>query len=304
VENVFVWATLPRVSEKQLLLFSTSKPLKERFGNAFFKSAPQAPGVYLMAAADERVLYVGQSGNLRKRLAFYKNADLAKAAGKLRRLIASVHTITWQVCASTQQAKLRENEMLRLHQPRHNVMNARPKSYAFIGVTYFDQTVRLRLSLAHDPQDGETLYGVFKNRGGAIRAFGALCRLLWAIEVEPMNIHGFPSHILRNKATRAERFKFSPGCVPAATLGAALLRGFFLGESDALIGMLSAELKLWHERLDPFAKALLGEDMRALQDFYQSGPVRNASLRARHGISDPLIGQDEIDDLIILAAHK
>lgn len=301
---MFVSATLPRVSEQQLFLFSTSKPLKERFGNAFFKSAPAAPGVYLMAAADERVLYIGQSGNLRKRLAFYKNTDLAKASGKLRRLIASVHTITWQVCASAQQAKLRENEMLRLHQPRHNVMNARPKSYAFIGVTYLDQAVRLRLSLAYEPQDGETLYGVFKNRGGAIRAFGALCRLLWAIEVEPANIYEFPSHMLRNKATRVESFRLLSGCIPAATLGAALLRGFFLGESNALIKILGAELNLWREKLDPFAKRLLVEDLAALQEFYQSGPFRNASLRARHGISDPLIGQYEIDDLIILAARK
>jgi predicted GIY-YIG superfamily endonuclease len=290
------------VSEKQLFLFPTTKPLKERFGDAFFRNAPKEPGVYMMTASDERVLYVGQSGNLRKRLAFYKNTDLAKARGKFRRLITAVHAITWQVCANAQQAKLRENEMLRLHQPRHNVMNARPKSYAFIGVAYLGKTVRLRLSLAHTTERGETLYGVFKNRGGAIRAFGALCRLLWAIESEPESIYAFPRQVLRNTASRLESFKLAPGCIPTTTLAAALLNSFLLGESDALIRILECELRRCSGELDRFAKRLLCNDLLALQEFYQAGPVRNASLRARHGISHPLIWQDEIDDLIVLSA--
>lgn len=296
--------SLREVSEKQLLLFSTTKPLKERFGDAFFKNAPKEPGVYMMTAADERVLYVGQSGNLRKRLAFYKNTDLAKARGKLRRLIAAVHAITWQVCATAQQAKLRENEMLRLHRPRHNVMNARSRSYAFIGVSYLDQTVRLRLSLAHAAEEGETLYGVFKNRGGAIRAFGALSRLLWAMDVEPESIYAFPRQMLRNAATRVECFRLPPDCVPKTTLAAALLNSFFLGESDALIGILRCEFKHSCGKLDPFARRMLGDDLLALREFYEGGPLRNASIRARHGLSDPLIDQDEIDDLIVLTAKQ
>jgi hypothetical protein len=217
-------------------------------------------------------------------------------------LITAVHTITWQVCASAQQAKLRENEMLRLHQPRHNVMNARPKSYAFIGVAYSGETVRLRLSLAHTTETGETLYGVFKNRGAAIRAFGALCRLLWVIESEPESIYAFPRRILRNTATRLESFKLAPGCIPMATLAFVLLNSFLLGESDALVRILRCELSHCSGKLDGFANRLLSDDLLALQEFYESGPVRNASLRARHGISDPLIGQNEIDDLIVLSA--
>jgi len=289
--------------EKQLFLFPTTKPLQERFGKMFFKSAPEAPGVYLMAAANERVLYVGQSKNLRKRLAFYKNTDLAKARGKLRRLIAAVHSITWEVCASEQQAKLRENEMLRLHQPRHNVMNARPKSYAFVGMTVCEQSVRLRLSLAPERQDSERLYGVFKNRAGTIRAFSALSRLLWSSQFEPANIHAVPSRLLRNKAVREETFGIESRQPLAASLAVVLLNDFFLGASDALIGILRCEISYLTE-LDLFTRNLLVDDLSALAEFYEAGPRRNAALRARHGIIDPLIGQEEIDDLITLAASK
>ena len=58
----------------QLQLFDEPKPLLDRFGDGLFRAAPRRPGVYVMTGADGRVLYIGQSGNLRQRLASYKNA--------------------------------------------------------------------------------------------------------------------------------------------------------------------------------------------------------------------------------------
>ena len=65
----------------QLRLFPPAKPLLERFGREFFGRVPACPGVYLMSGTADRLLYVGQSQNLRARLNRYKNlyqgADLS-----------------------------------------------------------------------------------------------------------------------------------------------------------------------------------------------------------------------------------
>jgi hypothetical protein len=110
--------------------------------------------------------------------------------------------------------------------------------------------------------------------------------------------------MMQNKAARVETFSLTPGCVATTTLAAALLNAFFLGESDALIGILDSELDHACQKLDHFAKRIICDDLSALREFYQGGPVRNAALRARHELSDPLIAQDEIDDLNTLAVCK
>ena len=47
----------------------------ERLGLAFFRQAPEKPGVYLMCDGANTVLYVGKAKNLRKRLASYRVAN-------------------------------------------------------------------------------------------------------------------------------------------------------------------------------------------------------------------------------------
>src|SRR3954464_5704812 len=106
------------MTEQQLHLFAAPRPLLERLGADFFSSVPSEPGVYVMTGADQRVLYIGQSGNLRARLGSYKNAKPDRAPRKVIRLIHQVRAITWEKCETPQAARLRENELLRLHRPR------------------------------------------------------------------------------------------------------------------------------------------------------------------------------------------
>src|SRR5947208_7663079 len=79
-----------RRNMKQVNLFPAVKPLCERFGAEFFRSAPRLPGVYIMTGESERVLYIGQSKNLRHRLGSYKNARRDRVARKIVRLVHEV----------------------------------------------------------------------------------------------------------------------------------------------------------------------------------------------------------------------
>ncbi|PYK31759.1 MAG: hypothetical protein DME57_02510, partial [Verrucomicrobia bacterium] len=79
-----------KMPERQLRLFEHPRPLLTRLGADFFKSVPPCPGVYLMSNDADRLLYVGQSSNLRVRLGSYKNANPHHVSRKTLRLVHSV----------------------------------------------------------------------------------------------------------------------------------------------------------------------------------------------------------------------
>ena len=142
---------------RQLHLFDPPKPLVQRLGEAFFRAAPREPGVYIMTGQNGLVLYIGQSQNLRQRLGSYKNARPDRAPRKVIRLVRAVESITWETCDSPEGARLRENELLRLHRPKFNRLNTWPQAYSFIRLEYDEAA--LELSQTRDAMAGTGLYG-------------------------------------------------------------------------------------------------------------------------------------------------
>ena len=194
------------MSEQQLWLFSQPKPLRDRFGDLFFKGVPKAPGVYVMRDARDRVLYVGQSKNLRHRLCTYKNVRAEKDPRKIVRLVQSVDQITWEVCDSPERARLRENELLRLYRPKFNQVNTRPEAYGFIGFRATAQT--LELWLTQDMSSPQELYGAFK--GLRWNGYSALLRLLLRVLTGCQSAEQFPPRLLGRTPPRRFDFGLAP----------------------------------------------------------------------------------------------
>jgi GIY-YIG catalytic domain len=257
--------------ERQLRLFEHPKPLLARLGADFFKSVPPCPGVYLMFNNTDRLLYVGQSSNLRVRLGTYKNANPHHVSRKTLRLVHSVTRIKLETCETALAARLRENELLRTHRPRFNRMNTWPKAYWFIGCREEGDVLKLWLTL----EESDGLYGAFK--GNTRAAFGALLRLLY----QPSCISDLPAGLLSPRPPRTFEFPRHQG-----------VKEFLAGDSN--------ELLLLARPLDdsPFAAALYAQDHELLSRFFESGPKRNRRLCARHGLVQ--IPQDRLDDLIAL----
>src|SRR5947208_1528018 len=111
---------------QQLRFFKRPKPLLDRFGAEFFRSLPSKPGVYIMSGEAGRVLYVGQSKNLRVRLGTYRNANPCHISRKTIRLVHAVRKIDWEECPTPALACVRENQLLRAHRPKFNSMNTYP----------------------------------------------------------------------------------------------------------------------------------------------------------------------------------
>lgn len=108
------------MSAGQLWLFDPPKPLVERLGEDFFATLPARPGVYLMCAANEGVLYVGKARNLRKRLASYRVANPERLPRRTIRLLHQVRRIEWDECPSEQAAADREEMLICVLAPKFN----------------------------------------------------------------------------------------------------------------------------------------------------------------------------------------
>lgn len=280
---------------RQLHLFAPPKPLVQRLGEAFFRAAPREPGVYVMAGRDGLVLYIGQSRNLRQRLASYKNARPDRAPRKVMRLVRVVESITWETCGSAEGARLRENELLRLHRPRFNRLNTWPQAYSFIRLRYDEMA--LELGRTREVTTAGHLYGAFKAHVTA--GYGALLRLTWAAWHQPASPHDFPAQLLGIKPPCYYRFEWNPHPAPWSRdsfLGC--LEGFLAGKSDSLVQLLIETVPA-RDGLSPFQRALQAKDLEILRQFYQHGPRRNYELSQRHNLPTPLISQEELDDLLV-----
>ncbi|WP_299556724.1 excinuclease ABC subunit UvrC [Seonamhaeicola sp.] len=94
------------------------------------KTLPNAPGVYQYFDADGTIIYVGKAKNLKKRVSSYftKTHDY----GKTRVLVKKIADIKHIVVETETDALLLENNLIKKHQPRYNVMLKDDKSYPWI----------------------------------------------------------------------------------------------------------------------------------------------------------------------------
>ena len=103
----------------------------EAFDSArFLKTVTSGPGVYRMLDAEGEILYVGKARNLKRRLASYFRAS--GVAPKTRAMLAQMATVEVTVTHTETEALILENNLIKRHRPRYNILLRDDKSYPFI----------------------------------------------------------------------------------------------------------------------------------------------------------------------------
>jgi len=94
------------------------------------KILPESPGVYQYYDKDDEILYVGKAKNLKKRVSSYftKNHDNAKT----RILVRKIVTIKHIVVNTETDALLLENNLIKKHKPKYNIMLKDDKTYPWV----------------------------------------------------------------------------------------------------------------------------------------------------------------------------
>src|SRR6202171_2444074 len=129
--------------------------LKERL-----TELPNRPGVYLHKNADGEVIYVGKARNLRSRVGSY-------VVGKGDRdpfgnaLVKEIEGIDFVTTNNELEAILLENNLIKAHQPRYNVLLRDDKTYPYIKVTLSEDFPRVVFTRRLNRKKGDVFYGPF-----------------------------------------------------------------------------------------------------------------------------------------------
>ncbi len=216
-----------------------------------------------MTGKSERVLYIGQSGNLRARLGSYKNARLDCAPRKVVRLVHLVESITYETCPSPEAAIRRESELLLLHRPKFNSVGVFPKKPKYLQVEVSERGFALRFRT--EGSGGGICHGPFKE--DVLASFAALCRTIWTVLYRPA-LEDFPIRLLTERPAKEISYDFRDAAIQAqAAPIVASLHEYLGGNSYELLTILAASLPS-PDLLPPFQRALQAQDLETLRDFY------------------------------------
>src|SRR5690606_18598047 len=94
------------------------------------KTLPEKPGVYQYFDKNGRILYVGKAKNLKKRVSSYFNKNIDTQ--RIRVMVKKICEIRHIVVDSETDALLLENNLIKKHQPRFNVLLKDDKTYPWI----------------------------------------------------------------------------------------------------------------------------------------------------------------------------
>jgi excinuclease ABC subunit C len=122
-------------------------------------SAPAGPGVYMYLDRGGAVLYIGKAKSLRSRVRSYFQPSTDLDSRK-DRMISQVADIEFVVTDSEGEALALENNLIKQHKPRYNVLLRDDKTYPYIKLTVNEPWPRAFIT-RRVRKDGALYFGPF-----------------------------------------------------------------------------------------------------------------------------------------------
>lgn len=156
---------------------------------------PENPGVYQYFNKCGEIIYVGKAKNLKKRVSTYFNTDHSENP-KTKVLVRQIDNITYFIVNTEEDALLLENNLIKKHQPRYNIMLKDSKSYPYICIKKepFPRIIKTR-NIAND---GSDYYGPYSSSIMA-NTFLELIREIYPIRT--------CKHLLSDENIKKKKFK-------------------------------------------------------------------------------------------------
>src|SRR5262245_2526977 len=128
---------------------------------ARLKELPDRPGVYLHKNAEGQVIYVGKARNLRNRVGSYIVGKGSRDNPITNALLPEIEAVDFVTTNNELEAVMLENNLIKAHQPRYNVLLRDDKTYPYIKVTMSEDFPRVVFTRRLDRKKGDLFYGPF-----------------------------------------------------------------------------------------------------------------------------------------------
>ena len=158
---------------EELATFSSRVSPQVRRKRHLAEHLPHAPGVYLFRDAQERVLYVGTSRDLRTRVRSYFTSSETRS--RIGEMVAIAEQVTHVECATPLEARVRELRLIAAHRPPYNRRSRHPDKVHWLKLTV-EPWPRLSVvrRVLDDADDGAEYLGPFSSRRTAEKCLAAL----------------------------------------------------------------------------------------------------------------------------------
>jgi excinuclease ABC subunit C len=124
------------------------------------RTLPTQPGVYLYKNAAGEVIYVGKAKSLRARVRSYFQDGVGEANAKTGSLLRAAVDVEYIVVANEKEALALENNLIKLKQPRFNILLRDDKTYPYIKLTLAERFPRVYVTRRLN-KDGSVYFGPY-----------------------------------------------------------------------------------------------------------------------------------------------
>jgi excinuclease ABC subunit C len=143
---------------------------------------PEKPGVYQFIDADDTIIYVGKAKNIRKRVISYFSKN---QSGKTNILLKKSRNIRHIVVDNESDALLLENNLIKNHQPRYNMLLKDDKTFPWICIK--NEPFPRIFSTRNIIKDGSVYFGPYTS-GLMVKTMISLIRQLYKLRTCSYNL--------------------------------------------------------------------------------------------------------------------
>ncbi|MBN1267043.1 MAG: excinuclease ABC subunit UvrC [Anaerolineales bacterium] len=232
---------------------------------------PAKPGCYLMKNDAGEVIYVGKAINLRSRVRSYFQPS-AKHSARVTELVSNIEDLEWIVVSTELEALILEMNLIKRYRPRYNVRLKDDKRYPYIRIQWADPFPKVTVT-RRMVKDGSRYFGPYTSAWAVHQTLDALRKI-------------FPyrtcDRVITGEDHRACLYYDIKLCL-APCIGRvnqqqyrAMIKDlcrFLQGDSDPIVGRLTAEMKKASEVLEYEKAAVLRDQLAAIEVVVESRRV-------------------------------
>lgn len=280
---------------------ATQEPNKNEYLQGIVNNLPEGPGIYQYLNAEGVIIYVGKAKNLKRRV--YSYFSKTHEAGKTRVLVSKIADIRYIVVHSEEDALLLENNLIKQHKPRYNVLLKDDKTYPSICVQneYFPRVFKTRRII----RNGSAYFGPYSH-APSMNALLDLIKQLYPLRTCNLNLT--PQNIRNGKFKVCLKYHIKSCAGPC--IGAQAHNEYLknIGEiKEILKGETQAISRQLLEQMEQLAAELKFEEAQQLKEKYSLIEAYRAKSEVvssvLHNIDVFSIEEDESNSAFINYLH-